>query len=300
MNMRSLQQKVPSFFLYGEQAEAGVYTDALHIEDIQSRSRKYLWRIGTHRHTTLCQCVLVTAGPVTVILEESQRSFNGPAVMIIPAGTIHSFRFRPDTRGYVLSLNLQQVLSIASTLHQAPIEALFAVPRAIDLAFDPSLTARAAEQLECLLHEFRRPQRILEPIGGWLACCVLWSIAVRSKAVMSAELHCGQDLDRLRQFRLLMESHYAHHWSVERYARELKMSETGLNRVCRRLTGGTGFDLMQHRLALEARRRLIHLQSSVSGIASELGFKDSAYFCRFFRRHAGVSPIEFRRRFAGG
>ncbi|MGO9930851.1 MAG: helix-turn-helix domain-containing protein [Steroidobacteraceae bacterium] len=298
--MRSLQQKVPSFSLYGEQADSRTHADALHIEDIQSRSRKYLWRIATHRHTLLCQCVLVTDGPVTVVLEESQRSFNGPAVMIIPAGTIHSFRFRPDTQGYVLSLNLQQVLSIASTLHQAPIEALFAVPRAIDLALEPSLATRAAEQLECLLHEFRRPERYLEPIGGWLACCVLWSVAVGSRAAMSAEMHCGQDLDRLRQFRLLMESHYAHHWPVERYARQLRMSETSLNRICRRVTGGTGFDLVQQRLVLEARRRLIHAQGSVSAIASELGFKDSAYFCRFFRRHAGVSPNEFRRRHAGG
>jgi len=298
--MRSIQHRVPSFSLYGEQAEQGARANALHIEDIPSRSRKYLWRIGTHRHTLLCQCVLVTAGPVTVVLEGSQRSFNGPAVMIIPAGTIHSFRFRPDTQGYVLSLDLQQVLSIASTVHQAPIEALFAVPRAIDLSLDTSLATRTAEQLECLLNEFRRPQRILEPVGGWLACCALWSIAVRFSPETPAEVHCGQDLDRLRQFRLLMESHYAHHWPVERYARQLRMSETSLNRICRRLTGGTGFDLVQQRLALEARRRLMHVQGSVSRIASELGFKDSAYFCRFFRRHAGFSPNEFRRRHAGG
>jgi AraC family transcriptional regulator, transcriptional activator of pobA len=298
--MRSITRKIPSFSLYGEQPASGARTGALHVEDIQSRSRKYLWRIGTHRHTLLCQCVLVTAGPVTVVLEESQTSFSGPAVMIIPAGTIHSFRFRPDTQGYVLTMNLQQVLCIASIAHQAPIEALFAVPRAIDLSLNASLAARAAQQLECLLHEFRQTERILEPIASWLACCVLWTVAVASRAANSAAMQSGHDLDRLRQFRMLMESHYADHWPVERYARQLRLSETSLNRLCRRLTGGTGFDLVQQRLALEARRRLIHVQSSVSGIAGELGFKDSAYFCRFFRRHSGVSPNEFRRRHAGG
>lgn len=298
--MRSIHRKIPSFTLYGEPAGSGRHAESLHIEDIQARSRKYLWRIGTHRHTHLCQCVLVTAGPVTVVLEESQRSFNGPAAMIIPAGTIHSFRFRPETQGYVLTLNLQQVLSIASVAHQAPIESLFAVPRAIDLSLDTALATRAAGQLECLLHEFRRPEPVLEPIAGWLACCVLWGIAANSGTALTADMHCGQDLDRLRQFRLLMESHYAHHWPVERYARQLRLSEASLNRLCRRLAGGTGFDLVQQRLALEARRRLIHVRSSVSGIATELGFKDSAYFCRFFRRHSGVSPNEFRRRHAGG
>jgi AraC family transcriptional activator of pobA len=87
---------------------------------------------------------------------------------------------------------------------------------------------------------------------------------------------------------------------VERFARELGLSETSLNRLCRRLAGSTAFDLLQQRLALEARRRLIHAPDSVTGIASALGFKDSAYFSRFFRRHSGVSPYEFRRRHGGG
>ena len=39
---------------------------------------------------------------------------------------------------------------------------------------------------------------------------------------------------------------------------------------------------------------------SVAALAAELGFKDTAYFCRFFRRHNGVSPGEYRRGQAGG
>jgi AraC family transcriptional regulator, transcriptional activator of pobA len=48
-------------------------------------------------------------------------------------------------------------------------------------------------------------------------------------------------------------------------------------------------------VALEARRRLVYSANSVSSIAAELGFKDSAYFCRFFRRRSGASPQVFRR-----
>jgi AraC family transcriptional activator of pobA len=286
--------------LYGETPAANGHADSLHIEDIQSRSRKYLWHIGTHRHTQLCQCVLVTAGPVAVVLEDMPMKFDGAAVIIIPAGTIHSFRFRPETEGYVLTVNLQRLLSIVSAGHQAPIEALFAIPRATDLALNPSLVARLAQQLECLANEYRQVERNLEPIRSWLACSVLWSVSQGCAASLRAELHSGQDLERLRQFRALIDGHYTEHWSVERYARQIGMSETSLNRLCRRLTGSTSFDLVQQRMALEARRRLIHGPGSVIGIAGELGFKDSAYFCRFFRRHNGLSPTKYRRRHAGG
>jgi AraC family transcriptional regulator, transcriptional activator of pobA len=291
---------VPSFSLYGEVPPAHGHAGPLHIEDIQSRSRKYLWQIGTHRHTELCQCVLVTAGPATVVLEESRTEFDVAAVMIIPAGTIHGFRFRPETLGYVLTINLQHLLRSISPAHQALIEGLFAVPRAIDLTLKSSLVTRVAQQLECLLQEYRRPEPDLDPIRNWLACCALWNVSQACLVKLPLEIHCGQDMERLRQFRLLIDEHFSEHWSVERYARRLAVSETSLNRLCRRLTGGTGFDLVQQRLAEEARRRLIRGPGSVIGVAGELGFKDAAYFCRFFRRHNGLSPTEFRRRHAGG
>jgi AraC family transcriptional activator of pobA len=298
--MRSKRRSIPSFSLYGEAPVAAAQTDGVHIEDIQSRSRKYLWRIGTHRHTLLSQCVFVAAGPVTVTLDATRAALSGPAVMIIPAGTVHSFRFRADTQGLVLTVDLARVLSTTSAAHRSPIENLFCMPRAVDLRQDPQLAARTEQLLMQLAHEFRRPGSWGAPVGSWLACCVLWTLALRTAAHGTPDLHGGRDAQRLHRFRHLIESHYLGHWPVQRYARHLGLSDTGLNRLCRRLAGGTAFELIQQRLALEARRRLVYAASSVGGIAGELGFKDPAYFSRFFRRHSGVSPNEYRRRHSGG
>ena len=271
----------------------------MHVEDIQSRSRKYLWQIGAHRHAELCQCIVVTAGPASVVIEELRTKLDGPALVVIPAGAIHSFRFRADTQGYVLTVNFQHLTELASAAHQAPIEELFSVPRALDLSFNPALADRASQMLECLCKEQRRPDAA-SPVGGWLACCVLYTVAEAVKHSSAPQSYSGTDLARLRRFRQLIENRYTQHWPIQRFARELGLSETSLNRLCRRLTGGTGFDLLQQRLALEARRRLIYATDSVSGIAGALGFKDSAYFSRFFRRHSGISPHEFRRQHRGG
>jgi AraC family transcriptional activator of pobA len=133
------------------------------------------------------------------------------------------------------------------------------------------------------------------PVSGWLACAILWMLASGSPEASPAGLLDRYDLDRLRRFRQLIESHYPKRWPVRRYARELALSESSLNRLCRRLTGGTAFDVIQQRLALEARRRLVYVAAPVTAIAAELGFKDPAYFCRFFRKHTGLSPTGFRR-----
>src|SRR5262249_16262799 len=108
------------------------------------------------------------------------------------------------------------------------------------------------------------------------------------------------DMHKLRSFKELIESSLLKHWPVARYAAQLGISETSLNRLCRRLCGVTAFSMIQQRLALEARRRLLYVGLSVNAIAAELGFKDPAYLSRFFRRHCGLAPHEFRRRHAGG
>jgi AraC family transcriptional activator of pobA len=298
--VRSVRRNVPSFSLYGEAPAAPHQIDGVHIEDIQSRSRKYLWKIGTHRHTLLSQCVWVASGPVRVTLDEIHANLAGPAVIIIPAGTVHGFRFRADTDGQVLTVDLARMLSTAAPADQAAIEALFSVPRAVDLRPDPDLAARAQRLLHHLAHEFGQADSWAAPIGCWLACCLLWILAHGIAAHGAAEFHGSRDAQRLRQFRRLIEAQFLKHWPVQRYARQLALSETSLNRLCRSQAGCTAFDLIQRRLALEARRRLVYAGSSVSGIAEDLGFKDAAYFSRFFRRHSGASPNEFRRRHHGG
>jgi AraC family transcriptional regulator, transcriptional activator of pobA len=109
-------------------------TDPLHIEDIQSRSRKYLWKIATHRHVGLCQCVYVTSGPVEAQLEDTRAQSAGPVMFVIPSGAVHGFGFRAETRGWVLTVDLDRLMGMASLAHRAPIAALLSMPRCIALA----------------------------------------------------------------------------------------------------------------------------------------------------------------------
>ena len=46
----------------------------------------------------------------------------------------------------------------------------------------------------------------------------------------------------------------------------------------------------------EAQRDLVFASSSIQQLADALGFADEANFGRFFRKHTGLTPREFRAR----
>ncbi|MFC6673318.1 helix-turn-helix domain-containing protein [Marinobacterium aestuariivivens] len=103
------------------------------------------------------------------------------------------------------------------------------------------------------------------------------------------------DVERpLAAFRRLIESRFREHWTVEQYADELGMSPARLNRLCKQLLGKTAKTLPQERLLLEVKRRLIYTRSNLDEIAWDLGFRDPAYFSRFFKRATGSTPGNFR------
>ena len=93
-----------------------------------------------------------------------------------------------------------------------------------------------------------------------------------------------------------IERFYLSHAAIGFYARELNVTESRLNRACRAVAGCSPLELIQDRLLLEARRKLTYIAAPVSTLAYELGFEDPAYFWRFFKRHTGMTPAEFRDR----
>jgi AraC family transcriptional regulator, transcriptional activator of pobA len=292
--LRMRREQIPVFALFGDQPRGQSLPAPLHIESIQARSRRYSWEIAPHRHESLCQCLYVYRGPVGVHLEEMRQQLKGPALVIVPAGAVHGFRMGEDTAGYVLTLALDELLLSMSGKNPKRMQTFLEAPRITDLQGDQELAGRL-ERHFCLLHdEFRQPDSASSALPTMLAAALVSLIAshIGAKSSMGGK---RSDFAVLRRFRVLVETNLAAHWSVPRYASSLGLTESALNRMCRRQLGSSALEVVQQRLALEARRRLIYVAAPVARIGADLGFSDPAYFCRFFRRHTGQSPRHYRK-----
>lgn len=99
---------------------------------------------------------------------------------------------------------------------------------------------------------------------------------------------------RVYQFLMLLENHYTTERKVNFYAENLSLSPKRLNQILKRKLGKTINQILQERLLIEAKHLLFVGKDSIKEISFRLGFHDSSYFSRFFKKMTTLSPEEFR------
>ncbi len=97
-------------------------------------------------------------------------------------------------------------------------------------------------------------------------------------------------------FRKHVEQAFRQQPSVAAVAGELGLTVGRLTSICRAVAGVSPQQLIHQRLITEAKRQLLYSPHSATSISYMLGFRDPAYFSRFFKRATGESPVEFRKR----
>lgn len=284
---------VPNFALYGTEAHPA-WAEWVHFEEIPDRSSLFDWEIDPHVHDALIQVLYPVQGGGEAVIDDVKWVLRPPCLIVAPAGAVHSFRFRPDIDGPVVTAAQRPLESIAAVT--AP-ELLPHIRRPTVLPVDPA--GRHAAALLPLFEAIGRESRTHAPgqvaAGPALLLALFVQIArLGDAAPIGAEASRSRKAAQLERFRALVDAHFREHRPVERYAHELGISAGQLGRLCREQLGQSTLDLIHARLLHEAQRELVYSSLGIKQIAAELGFDDDAYFGRFFRKQTGQTPTAFR------
>lgn len=85
--------------------------------------------------------------------------------------------------------------------------------------------------------------------------------------------------------------------TIERYADNLHISADELNQLCLQTTGISTKQLILDIKITEAKRLLLYSNKNVNEIAFRLGFEDSSYFSRLFKKKTSLSPSDFLKKY---
>jgi AraC-like DNA-binding protein len=102
------------------------------------------------------------------------------------------------------------------------------------------------------------------------------------------------ELDIIRSFNFLVESHFKKHHDVNAYARLLFKSPKTLANTFKKANKPSPSQYIKDRIATEAKHLLAHSDLSISEVGYELGYKDVQSFSRFFRTQTTISPLQYR------
>jgi AraC family transcriptional activator of pobA len=279
---------ITQFFLYGEPPK--VADDRfVHVEPLAARSQPANWIIQPHSHRDLHHVFFLECGGGIADADGRTIECRTPCMLLVPAGVVHSFRFRKDTAGTVLTFSdpfLRLIFSrcpeITNSFKRAPCAAPF-----------------ENRQLNAALHE-------LELELGWAAPAHMFAVESLLSAILiwvHRYYHCAQQKAQtavgpramlVARYRALVEERFREHPSMEESANALGVTPSRLRNACRALAGASPGEILKARLSLEAQRLMRYSNLNISEIALQLGFEDPAYFSRFFTKISGESPRQFR------
>ena len=252
--------------------------------------------IGTsvpHR-LAFTEILLTTAGEGTVWLDDHRSRVEPNTVLFTSPGQVR--RWQVDgLEGLCLFFVDEFIESwFADPLFLSRL-AFVRPPRAGDsLRLEPAEARRLRERLDTMQGEIRQ----LRNDSADVLRAVLAEVLIQLNRWYAVSYRRDPDTRAnplILGFRRLVEEQVRRHHRLAWYAEALHVTPGHLNHLAHRHLGCPAGRFIRDRLIVDAKRLLIGPDLTAAQVARALGFRDAAYFGRFFRRETGRSPGRFRR-----
>ena len=96
------------------------------------------------------------------------------------------------------------------------------------------------------------------------------------------------------KFLSLVQQNFKKERFLEYYATKLDVTTKHLSRIVKSVTGFTGVEWIDRYVVLEAKVLLKSTNLTIQQIADELNFSSQSLFGKYFKKHTGLTPKDFR------
>jgi len=272
----------------------------IHVDSLRSLSDFFGRDMPAHKHDLFYQIHWLEKGHVDVTLNGNHYQGSAPLFFFTPPANPHAFTLDPTADGLVLTVRQELVHRLLEGSEYTALKQHFSSPHFVSLSHTNIKQVREKQNfpviINMLAEEFFEQETGRKYNLQALLNLVLMSILRLSKTPHRSENVTQEAANIYSAFSELIEQHHAKQWSIQDYCEALNITQSRLYDICQRITAMPPKQLIHDRQIKEARWQLIYTATAINTIASDLGFNDPAYFCRFFTKHTGLSPRAFRNR----
>jgi AraC family transcriptional regulator, transcriptional activator of pobA len=270
--------------------------NSFYIEQMKTHLTDRMFLNNPHKHDSYLLLYITHGGGEHTIDFRSYEATPGSFFLMTP-GQVHSWKMKPDTDGYIIFF-LQDFYQMQLTKNS-----LIEFPFFHSLNANPLIQLTSHEAtidfiLKEMCEEFSKPLSTngLRIVRSYLDLLLL-KLAQRyssNKLDISQDVFANGTTQKLRKLEQLIDKHYTTLKQPSEYAEMMNMSPSYLNSICKQMTGQTLTDLISCRVLLEAKRLFSYSDLSVNQVSEQLKFSSASYFIRFFKKHLGLTPEQFK------
>lgn len=254
-----------------------------------SRFKEIIKRTRPHKHEGYFELVYLTEGQGYHWVELASFQIATPEIYLLLPGQLHYWEFTAVPKGYVIQFKETFFSSFQEAETLRLIKSLHNTTR-IPLGKEDNL----AFILEDMYREYKEsPESYSQIIFGYMR--VLYSKILKYSQNEACAVTLPVSL--CHRFLELLSQKCPQLNKVSEYAALLNTTPQNLNASCRKHAAKSAGELIASQLLLEAKRYILHTDSSVNEIATYLNFNDGSYFIKFFKKYEGVTPVQFRSRY---
>ncbi|PKG53404.1 helix-turn-helix domain-containing protein [Olleya sp. 1-3] len=126
-----------------------------------------------------------------------------------------------------------------------------------------------------------------------LARFIIKTTRLLKNETQSAPLNKATD-ETLRQYNLLVETHFKEAHQVSFYAEKLFKSPKTLSNSFAK-SGQSPLKIIHERLVLETKRQLMYTDKTAKQIAYDIGFEDASHLSRLFKKQTSITLSDFKK-----
>jgi len=174
----------------------------------------------------------------------------------------------------------------------------------VDLPMHRTLSANQQKVVKGILDrmaadtKLQADSKTVQPLLRYQLLALIVRLHLIQASHGQASQHTSVSLQRFKRYRLVVEEQLHRLHRVTDYAKLIGCSHKSLHRATVEVAGVSAKTYLSQRIALEAKRLLVHTAQPVAVVAEELGFDEATNFVKFFRRETGQAPGRFRRQHA--
>lgn len=243
--------------------------------------RKHTRTTKPHKHNKYLEFVYFTKATGFHVIDHFKIEITNPIFFVVRKEQIHYWNLTSEPEGYVIIIKEAFIEQCVDIEIKQQLTKISAFPY---LNTEDNITIEQLFQLLISQNKSKKNKTIVE---GLMKVLLTKLLQVENKKP-SINLSIYQEFIELLSKQEKLSN------SVKHYADMLNTSPQNLNTNCRNESGKSASEILSDFILSEAKRLLLYTEKNISEIAYSLSFRDNSHFTKYFKRHVGKTPSEFK------